>query len=133
MYNFFVNENQKLNDKYVITGADFNHIKNVLRMTVGDTFLVSDNGVSNLCEIEGFESEDGKKYWVLCYNGKKFLECKENQPYFLNNYMPFKIACKIAGVIESITDIYSKISELTTKVNTLENRISSLETGGSTE
>lgn len=57
MYNFFVNENQKLNDKYVITGADFNHIKNVLRMAVGDTFLVSENGVSNLCEIECFEGE----------------------------------------------------------------------------
>ena len=54
MYNFFVNENQKLNDKYVITGTDFNHIKNVLRMTVGDTFLVSENGVSNLCKIEDF-------------------------------------------------------------------------------
>ena len=57
MYNFFVNENQKLNDKYVITGTDFNHIKNVLRMSVGDTFLVSENGVSNLCEIECFDNE----------------------------------------------------------------------------
>lgn len=57
MYNFFVDESQKLNDKYVITGTDFNHIKNVLRMNVGDTFLVSDNGVSNLCEIEIFENE----------------------------------------------------------------------------
>ncbi len=57
MYNFFVNENQKLNDKYLITGTDFNHIKNVLRMNVGDTFLVSENGISNLCEIESF-SED---------------------------------------------------------------------------
>lgn len=57
MYNFFVNENQKLNDKYVITGTDFNHIKNVLRMNVGDTFLVSENGVSNLCEIEDFTED----------------------------------------------------------------------------
>lgn len=54
MYNFFADKNQKLNDKYVITGTDFNHIKNVLRMTVGDTFLVSENGISNLCEIEDF-------------------------------------------------------------------------------
>jgi hypothetical protein len=61
--------------------------------------------------IEGFVSEDDKKYWVLCYNGKKFLECKENQPYFLNNYMPFKIACKIAGVIESITDTIVDMSK----------------------
>ena len=57
MYNFFVDENQKLNNKYVITGTDFNHIKNVLRMGVGDTFLVSDGGISNLCEIESFESD----------------------------------------------------------------------------
>ena len=57
MYNFFFVENQKLNNKYVITGTDFNHIKNVLRMGVGDTFLVSDDGISNLCEIESFESD----------------------------------------------------------------------------
>ncbi len=55
MYNFFVSSNQKQNDRYFITDGDFNHIKNVLRMAVGDTFLVSDNGVSSLCEIESFE------------------------------------------------------------------------------
>ena len=49
--------------------------------------------------------ENGNKdNWTLSYNGKKFLECKENYPIFLNNYMPFKFACKIAGVIESIMD-----------------------------
>ncbi len=57
MYNFFVSSNQKLNDKYFITDVDFNHIKNVLRMNVGDTFLVSENGVSNLCEIESIEPD----------------------------------------------------------------------------
>ncbi len=57
MYNFFVSENQKQGDRYYITGTDFNHIKNVLRMSVCDTFLVSDNGVSNLCEIESFEND----------------------------------------------------------------------------
>lgn len=53
--------------------------------------------------IEGVEN-GGKDNWILSYNGKKFLECKENYPFFLNNYMPFKFACKIAGVIESIMD-----------------------------
>ena len=48
------------------------------------------------------EGEQYKDNWILSYNGKKFLECRENYPYFLNNYMPFKQACKIAGVIESI-------------------------------
>ncbi len=57
MFNFFAKENQRQNDCYFISGTDFNHIKNVLRMVVGDTFLVSENGVSNLCEIESFEED----------------------------------------------------------------------------
>ena len=48
---------------------------------------------------------------MLSYNGKKFLECRENYPYFLNNYMPFKYACKIAGVIESIMGRVVDMSE----------------------
>lgn len=57
MHNFFVNENQKQGDCYFINGTDFNHIKNVLRMNIGDTFLVSEQGISNLCEIENFEND----------------------------------------------------------------------------
>lgn len=58
MYNFFVDSNSRKGECYIINGADFNHIKNVLRMREGDTFLVSDNGVSNLCQIESFDSEE---------------------------------------------------------------------------
>ncbi len=57
MYNFFADENSKQGDYYYISGSDFNHIKNVLRMREGDTFLVSDNGQSHLCEIVSFEGE----------------------------------------------------------------------------
>lgn len=57
MYNFFVDNNSKNGDCYYITGPDFNHIKNVLRMKNGDTFLISDNGTSNLCCLDGFEGE----------------------------------------------------------------------------
>lgn len=57
MHNFFVNENQKQGDRYSISGTDFNHIKNVLRMNLGDTFLVSEQGISNLCGIESFEND----------------------------------------------------------------------------
>lgn len=57
MYNFFAKENQRQNDHYFIDGIDYNHIKNVLRMVVGDSFLVSEKGVSNLCEIESFETD----------------------------------------------------------------------------
>ena len=36
---------------YLISGGDYNHIKNVLRMSVGDRFLVSCENRSDLCEI----------------------------------------------------------------------------------
>lgn len=52
MYNFFVDENNRQGDRYYITGSDFNHIKNVLRMKKGETFFVSSNGKSDLCILE---------------------------------------------------------------------------------
>ncbi len=57
MHNFFAEESQKQNGRYIITGADYNHIINVLRMDIGDSFLVSLEGKSDLCEIEGFDNE----------------------------------------------------------------------------
>ena len=58
MYNFFVNDDCRQGDRYIITGADHNHIKNVLRMKVGDTILISANGKSDLCEIETIDNDE---------------------------------------------------------------------------
>lgn len=55
MHNFFVEENDRNADNFYISGTDYNHIKNVLRMKIGDTFLVSCNGISNLCELSKIE------------------------------------------------------------------------------
>lgn len=55
MYNFFVNGESRQGDLYIITGSDHNHIKNVLRMKAGEKFLVSDSGVSHLCELESVD------------------------------------------------------------------------------
>ena len=49
MHQFFVEPENIQGNKIVITGEDVNHIKNVLRMKVGDEIAVS-NGV------------DGKEY-----------------------------------------------------------------------
>ena len=57
MFNFFAKENCLNNNVYLISGSDYNHIKNVLRMKEGETFLVSYNGKSDLCEIEKFEND----------------------------------------------------------------------------
>lgn len=57
MYNFFIEEENKHDGFCYIDGADFNHIKNVLRMKEGDTLLVSCNAKSSLCEITSFLDE----------------------------------------------------------------------------
>lgn len=57
MHNFFINEQDVIDNKVNISGQDFNHVKNVLRMKVGDTFLVSLNSKSHLCKIVEIFSE----------------------------------------------------------------------------
>ena len=57
MYNFFVEENAVTKDGFIIGGADFNHIKNVLRMKEGDQLLVSIGGASHLCTIVQFNGD----------------------------------------------------------------------------
>lgn len=54
MFNFFAAENSKQNSQYIISGGDYNHIKNVLRMGIGDTCLISCGGKSDLCKIFAF-------------------------------------------------------------------------------
>lgn len=51
MFNFFVEAEARQAETFCITGADYNHICNVLRMQVGDTFLVSSQGISYLCRL----------------------------------------------------------------------------------
>ncbi|MBR3588038.1 MAG: 16S rRNA (uracil(1498)-N(3))-methyltransferase [Clostridia bacterium] len=57
MFNFFVEDNSRNGNSYYIEGHDFNHIKNVLRMHDGDTILVSENGMSHLCEIKSLDGD----------------------------------------------------------------------------
>ena len=63
MYHFFVESNQITPDakKVEITGSDFNHIANVLRMKVGEQFSVSVRGEADarelFYEIESFSDE----------------------------------------------------------------------------
>ena len=61
MYNFFIDPTQKTGDVCHIKGGDFNHVKNVLRMKIGEKLLISTDGLSALCQIEEFLKES-----VLC-------------------------------------------------------------------
>ena len=59
MYQFFVEPHQ-ISDKIVrIEGQDVNHIKNVLRMKIGEELQISDgNNKKYLCEIASMTSDE---------------------------------------------------------------------------
>ena len=55
MYNFFVAKESVNGNKAKITGADYNHITNVLRLKVGEEILISVLGASHLSKIEDID------------------------------------------------------------------------------
>lgn len=59
MYQFFVEPGQIQEKTIIITGSDVNHIKNVLRMKVGEELAVSNgtDGREYRCEIVSLEEE----------------------------------------------------------------------------
>ena len=58
MYRFFVEPSQIVEDKIFITGTDVNHIKNVLRMKVGEPIAISDGQKwEYYCIIERLEED----------------------------------------------------------------------------
>ena len=58
MQHFFVSPEQVKEEKIYVEGSDVNHIKNVLRMKLGEKLTVNDGeGWQYLCEVESYESD----------------------------------------------------------------------------
>lgn len=58
MHRFFINREQLNRSPVIITGEDYNHIKNVLRLKPGDAVSLSDGTDREYeCCIEGFDEE----------------------------------------------------------------------------
>lgn len=56
MQHFFVTPSQVKEEKIYVEGSDVNHMKNVLRMRIGEELMISDgNNVQYRCAIEGYE------------------------------------------------------------------------------
>ena len=59
MYRFFVNEKIDSGKNIYISGSDYNHIKNVLRMKKGEEVLISDgNDREYLCSIREYTEDE---------------------------------------------------------------------------
>lgn len=69
MYHFFAEPSQIQGKRIVITGNDVNHIKNVLRMKVGEEIAVSNgiDGKEYRCGIEEFKEDE-----IIC--GLRFIK-----------------------------------------------------------
>lgn len=60
MYHFFVDSSAIGEGKVRITGADLNHMKNVLRMKPGEAVLISDGtGKDYNCQVETYTEREG--------------------------------------------------------------------------
>lgn len=58
MQHFFVTPDQVQDDSITITGSDVNHMKNVLRMHIGEEVTINDgNNISYLCTVESFKED----------------------------------------------------------------------------
>ena len=59
MHWFYIEKSQISEDKIRITGSDVNHIKNVLRMEVGEHVVICDReGKDYYCEIASLDKEE---------------------------------------------------------------------------
>ena len=84
MYNFFITNQNLTGDIVKIDGSDFNHIKNVLRMKEGDTFLVSIDNKNYLCQLKMFFAD----YLTAEITQKDFLDTSLNVEIYLFQGLP---------------------------------------------
>ena len=58
MQHFFVTPDQVEDARIIVEGSDVNHMKNVLRLRLGEEVMVSDgNNLSYLCKVEAYEED----------------------------------------------------------------------------
>ncbi len=91
---------EKKGEKIEIAGEEFNHLKNVLRMSVGDELLVSLNDeYEYICEIVKIE-----KAHALCkINGKR--ECEGNPKKNIVIFQAITKGAKFEFIVQKATEI----------------------------
>lgn len=101
MYKFFVEEEQ-IDDKIIkIIGQDINHIKNVLRLEIGEDICVCNKKTSSsfICKILEFNNSE-----VECKILEEILETTEAQTY-IHIFQGLPKADKMEYIIEKCTEI----------------------------
>lgn len=105
MFNFFAKDPPDSSGRFIIGSSDCNHIRNVLRMKPGDEFLVSFNGKSQLCRLEGFEGDSATAVSVDGFQKDNELKVS------LHLFQGLPKADKMELIIQKCTEL--GISEIT--------------------
>lgn len=105
MFNFFAKEIADSDDRFYISGSDHNHIKNVLRMKVGDEFLVSFEGKSHLCTLESLEGDTSVAKIIKANYQSTEL------PIYIHLFQGLPKADKMELIIQKCTEL--GVSEIT--------------------
>lgn len=101
MYKFFVDDKQIKDEKVNIIGEDVNHIKNVLRLEVGENICVCSKETSKsfMCKIESFFLDE-----VKCKILEEVSETTETSTY-IHIFQGLPKADKFEWIIEKCTEI----------------------------
>lgn len=85
---------------FKVSDNDINLIdlKSMLKSFINGT---RNNYIKGKFEIDAIDSNN----WTIKFCGEDFIECKNTSIRYINNNFPYNIACKIAGVIESMLPV----------------------------
>lgn len=85
MQHFFVTPDQVEENRIFVEGSDVNHMKNVLRLRIGEEVMVSDgDNLSYLCQVESYEEERV----VLCIKEAKEADTELPSKIYLFQGLP---------------------------------------------
>lgn len=101
MPKFFIEENQKTDNKIYITGNDVNHIKNVLRLKQDDEIEVCQKNIqiNYLCKIEKIENSK----IIVCI--KKEIETKNESNVKVTIFQGLPKADKMELIIQKAVEL----------------------------
>lgn len=115
MYRFFIDHEQLNNDYIEITGDDYNHIRNVLRMKIGEKVLLSDGSDKEYeAVITEYCENDANTVNIPLHSGKNNLHNSKNNSDKKdidkkNNYAGSVVRLKITDVFGNNRELPSKI------------------------
>ena len=100
MHHFFVTPEQVSEDKITIIGSDVNHMKNVLRMKVGEQLHISDgNNQKYLCEVATMTSEE------VCVQIKEVLVSDTELPSKLYLFQGLPKSDKMELIVQKAVEL----------------------------